>query len=104
MRGDIYIVGQFSDEGPKEFEVNNLRRFYASCQTRSSTLFYTPRVEHCMGFPFGYRHPHGTRAEWLAVAGITHPEERSRMRQLVEKSPELICTLPCLGGARGEQW
>lgn len=53
-----------------------------------------PRVEHCMGFHFGYRDPYGIRAEWLAVAGIAHPEETSQMRQFVEKSPELIRTLP----------
>jgi dipeptidyl-peptidase-3 len=53
-----------------------------------------PRVEHCMGFLFGYRDPHGTRAEWLAVAGIAHPKETNKMKQLVEKSSELIRTLP----------
>lgn len=53
-----------------------------------------PRVEHCMGFLFGYRDPYGMRAEWQASAGIADAEETSKMSQLVEKSPELICKLP----------
>ncbi|KAJ5436018.1 hypothetical protein N7445_006903, partial [Penicillium cf. griseofulvum] len=53
-----------------------------------------PRVEHCMGFLFFYRDPHGKRAEWLAVAGIAPPEETNKMKQLVEKSSGLIRTLP----------
>lgn len=53
-----------------------------------------PPVEHCMGFLFGYRDPYGARADWLAVAGIAHPEETRKMRQLVEMSPGLIRTLP----------
>jgi dipeptidyl-peptidase-3 len=47
-----------------------------------------------MGFLFGYRDPYGMRAEWQASAGIALPEETSKMSQLVEKSPELVCTLP----------
>lgn len=53
-----------------------------------------PRVEHCMGFLFGYRDPLGARAEWQAAAGIADSEETSEMRQLVEMSPRIICTLP----------
>jgi len=53
-----------------------------------------PRVEHCMGFLFGYRDPYGARAEWQAAAGIAHSEETSKMSQLVERSPEFIRTLP----------
>lgn len=53
-----------------------------------------PRVEHCMGFLFGYRDPHGVRSEWQAAAGIVDLEETTKMGRLVEKSPELIRTLP----------
>ncbi|KAI0441378.1 dipeptidyl peptidase III [Xylaria telfairii] len=53
-----------------------------------------PRVEHCMGFLFGYRDPHGLRAEWQAAAGIVHPEETRKMSQLIERSTEFIRTLP----------
>lgn len=54
----------------------------------------SPRVEHCMGFLFGYRDPHGARAEWQAAAGIADSEETSKMRQLVDMSTALIRTLP----------
>ncbi|KAJ8057922.1 hypothetical protein OCU04_013102 [Sclerotinia nivalis] len=53
-----------------------------------------PRVEHCMGFLFGYRDPHGVRAEWQAVAGICHSGETNKMGQLVGRSTEFIRTLP----------
>ncbi|XDG04467.1 hypothetical protein ABKA04_004082 [Annulohypoxylon sp. FPYF3050] len=53
-----------------------------------------PRVEHCMGFLFGYRDPCGSRAEWQAAVGVTHPEETKKMSLLVRRSSELICTLP----------
>lgn len=47
-----------------------------------------------MGFLFGYRDPHGARAEWQAAAGIADSEETSKMRQLVDMSTALIRTLP----------
>ncbi|KAJ5722470.1 dipeptidyl-peptidase 3 [Penicillium malachiteum] len=47
-----------------------------------------------MGFLFGYRNANGAQADWLAVAGIAHPEETGKMKQLVEKSADIICTLP----------
>lgn len=53
-----------------------------------------PRVEHCMGFLFGYHDPHGARAEWQAAAGIADSEETSKMHQLVNMSSEIIRTLP----------
>ncbi|KAI0893450.1 dipeptidyl peptidase III [Annulohypoxylon nitens] len=53
-----------------------------------------PRVEHCMGFLFGYRDPCGLRAEWQAAVGIAHPEETKKMSRLVGRFSELICTLP----------
>jgi dipeptidyl-peptidase-3 len=53
-----------------------------------------PRVEHCMGFLFGYRDPRGVRAEWQAAAGVADLMETTKMGQLVEKSPDIICTLP----------
>ncbi|KAI1125551.1 dipeptidyl peptidase III [Nemania abortiva] len=53
-----------------------------------------PRIEHCMGFLFGYRDPHGLRAEWQAAAGIAHSGETRKMSQLVERSTEFIRTLP----------
>ncbi|KAJ8121468.1 hypothetical protein ONZ43_g2085 [Nemania bipapillata] len=53
-----------------------------------------PRVEYCMGFLFGYRDPHGTRAEWQAVAGITHSQETGKLSQVIEKSTEIMRTLP----------
>lgn len=52
------------------------------------------RVEHCMGFLFGYRDPYGMRAEWQAFAGIADSKETKKMSQLVEKSTEIIRTLP----------
>ncbi|KAI1108509.1 dipeptidyl peptidase III [Nemania sp. NC0429] len=53
-----------------------------------------PRVEHCMGFLFGYRDPHGLRAEWQAAAGIAHSQETEKVRRVVEMSSEIIRTLP----------
>lgn len=53
-----------------------------------------PRVEHCIGFLFGYRDPDGVRAEWQAVAGITDEKETVKMKQLVEMSAGIIRTLP----------
>jgi dipeptidyl-peptidase-3 len=53
-----------------------------------------PRVEHCMGFLFGYRDPYGMRAEWQASAGIADSKETKKMSQLVGQSTEIICTLP----------
>ncbi|KAF7866787.1 hypothetical protein EAF04_005629 [Stromatinia cepivora] len=53
-----------------------------------------PRVEHCMGFLFGYRDPYGVRAEWQAAVGICHSGETNKMGQLVVKSIEFIRVLP----------
>jgi dipeptidyl-peptidase-3 len=53
-----------------------------------------PKVEHCLGFLFGYRDPCGVRAEWQASTGIADSKETKKMHQLVEKSVELICSLP----------
>lgn len=53
-----------------------------------------PRVEHCMGFLFGYRDPNGVRAEWQAAAGVADSNESGNMNQLVKRSPEFIRTLP----------
>jgi dipeptidyl-peptidase III len=53
-----------------------------------------PRVEHCMGFLFGYRDPDGVRAEWQAAAGVANSKETSNMNQLVKKSPQFIRALP----------
>ncbi|KAK7219239.1 hypothetical protein V2G26_007242 [Clonostachys chloroleuca] len=53
-----------------------------------------PRVEHCMGFLFGYRDPRGVRAEWQAAAGVADRAETEKMGQLVDRSPDIICTLP----------
>jgi dipeptidyl-peptidase-3 len=47
-----------------------------------------------MGFLLDYRDLYGLRAEWQAAVGITHSEETSKMRQLVERSPEFTRTLP----------
>lgn len=47
-----------------------------------------------MGFLFGYRDPHGVRAEWQATAGIADKQETDRMAKLVEMAPQLIRTLP----------
>ncbi|KAI0096976.1 dipeptidyl peptidase III [Nemania sp. FL0031] len=54
----------------------------------------SPQVEHCIGFLFGYRDPHGIRGEWHAVAGIARPEETGKIRRVVEMSTEIIRTLP----------
>ncbi|KAK1634691.1 peptidase family M49-domain-containing protein, partial [Colletotrichum phormii] len=53
-----------------------------------------PKVEHCMGFLFGYRDPCGARAEWQAAVGIADREETNKMSRLVARSTELIRALP----------
>lgn len=47
-----------------------------------------------MGFLFGYRDPEGVRAEWQAAAGIADLKETTEMSRLVNKSTNLIRTLP----------
>jgi dipeptidyl-peptidase-3 len=65
------------------------------CAQKTWVKDKAPPVEYCMSFLFGYRDdPYGARADWLAVAGIAHPVETRKMRQLVEMSPGLIRTLP----------
>ncbi|KAJ5709382.1 hypothetical protein N7493_010716 [Penicillium malachiteum] len=54
----------------------------------------SPKIEHCMGFLFEYRDQNGARADWLAVAGIANPQDTSKMKRVIEKSAEIICTLP----------
>ncbi|PVH79291.1 hypothetical protein DL98DRAFT_632565 [Cadophora sp. DSE1049] len=80
------------------FRTGDYQAFHAAQQTWVQDK--APRVEHCMGFLFGYRDPYGMRAEWQASAGIADSKETEKMSWLVEKSTEIICTLPW--AVRGE--
>ncbi|KAH8590734.1 dipeptidyl peptidase III [Bisporella sp. PMI_857] len=53
-----------------------------------------PRVEHCMGFLFGYHDPSGARAEWQAASGVAHSKDTAKLNQLVQRSSEFIRALP----------
>lgn len=53
-----------------------------------------PLIEHCIGFIFCYKDPYGARSDWRSFAGIAHPEETRKMKQLVKMSTELIRTFP----------
>jgi dipeptidyl-peptidase-3 len=74
------------------FRTGDYQAFHAAQKTWVQDK--APRVEHCMGFLFGYRDPYGMRAEWQASAGVADSKETKKMSQLVGQSTEIICTLP----------
>lgn len=74
------------------FRTGDYESFRAAHQTWVTDK--APRVEHCMGFLFGYRDPHGVRAEWQAAAGIADKQETDKMAKLIDMAPQLIRTLP----------
>lgn len=76
----------------ESFRTGNYETFRAAHKTWVTDQAH--RVEHCMGFLFGYRDPHGARAEWQAAAGIADKEETIKMAQLVDMSPDLMRTFP----------
>ncbi|KAK7753488.1 hypothetical protein SLS62_004563 [Diatrype stigma] len=53
-----------------------------------------PRVENIFGFVEPYRDPHGTRAEFEALVGISNDEETELLAKLVENSAAFIRQLP----------
>lgn len=53
-----------------------------------------PRVENTFGFVKPYRDPHGTRAEFEALVGMSNGEETKLLAELVENSAAFIRQLP----------
>ncbi|KAK8108992.1 peptidase M49- dipeptidyl-peptidase III [Apiospora sp. TS-2023a] len=76
----------------ESFHTGNYEAFKAA--QRTWVTDQAPRIEYCMGFLFGYRDPHGVRAEWQAAAGIADKEGMVKMAKIVDISKDLIRTLP----------
>ncbi len=53
-----------------------------------------PRVENIFGFVEPYRDPHGIRAEFEGLVGISDPKETETLTRLVESSSTFIKRLP----------
>lgn len=53
-----------------------------------------PAVESVLGFIEQFRDPHGTRAEWEGIVGISDPVKLLQMRQFVDRSATFIRLLP----------
>ncbi|KAJ8131320.1 hypothetical protein O1611_g2308 [Lasiodiplodia mahajangana] len=53
-----------------------------------------PAVENTLGFVETYRDPHGARAEWQGLVGISHPIESQTMRRFVARSDDFLRLLP----------
>jgi dipeptidyl-peptidase-3 len=53
-----------------------------------------PRVEHSLGWLSSYRDPHNARTDWQSSVGITDVEEVKKLQQLLERTKEIIRTLP----------
>ncbi|KAJ5109410.1 dipeptidyl-peptidase 3 [Penicillium angulare] len=75
------------------FQTGNYQSAFVSSR-RAWVTDRNPRVEHCIGWLSAYRDPNSARTDWQGAVGFTDANETEKMRQLVERSTEFLCTLP----------